>query len=1020
MSDLFNLKFLEEKLGEFNKDLKYPRISLIEGSFIYVEKNTKKELNEEINRINYDDSINPVYIWGYVSEYNAIYLSRTFGENKSFIYNPQVMSRSEFVKGKLKVINGLERYSINDLFDQKAVFNYFYKKLWDLRLELGKNIRDNNGIADNLSLMEAQYIIDRIIFIYFICGKNLISIKGGENLSGKKLFSGFIGQSSKPYFYLKEMFFKHFAEDSKEPLNIGGVLINIPYLNGGLFRDKKIGNISQQDLKIDYDWNKIFNILNKYNWMIDNNIMDYDDENEGNITPEILGHIYEKFVISIEKLDDIKLEDLKINDKGMLKEGNRKIGAYYTPEHITDFISKNAINSFLFGENTIADNNNFVSEIFINSVLNQSFSKSLLDKLNSIKICDPSCGSGAFLLKAGEILLQYKKRVCNKLNLDFEEYNLKKEIIINNLYGVDLKEGAIEICKLRLWLWLISSKFEKIDTLPNIEYNFILGNSLFGCLEEKLVQKTIVQVVDKETMALFDALKIIFDMQIINKIIELLNSQTIENFTEAIYYLKSLYSNSSGLNAEYLKKTIDNINSKINREISAIYKNKYNNERNNVDLFHWRSEFYKVMNNGGFDLVIGNPPYGKILTDSEKDLADEIYKSKRNDIAALFVERSINLLNSGGYLGYIITNAITFSKEFSKVREMISNNFQQCHISSFDRDKCRFFDGMTLSVAILSCFNKKQPKCEFYTSKMYRQTPELSEISYQLSNEFNIGEKLGVSYSCEHRVAKIGNKTSLSLINKLSSFEYSISEVFDIVSDKIVWIRTSGNYWYNSWNKQPYENSKIKSYGVKNEYDDLIISIINSSIFYYWMRVYGNGRDLNLDILKLFPVVEYYLISSFKQLLSENVNRLMKYLFKNFDEKKNRFSTSNVKPIIDLSDILIGKLYGMSNDEIKYILNYDQSIRKGQQASDVFFVLFDFLLYLTENNKEGKFNKEFEYMNQLLNRLADENYLDITDNEKSESLKHVEDIFKDYNYNNELNLEIIKNYHHLLKTFNLF
>jgi hypothetical protein len=931
MSNIFNLNFLEEKLGEFNKDLKYPRISLIEGSLIYVENNTKQELFDELDKIKSNNSLNPVYKWGYVKESNAIYVSRTFGENKYFIYNPQNMKQSEFVKGKIKIIKNLDVESINNLFDQKAVFNYFYKKLWDLRLELGKNIRDNNHLHDNESLMEAQHIIDRIIFIYFVCQKNLISIKGGEILTGKDLFSGIIGQSNNPYLYLQKLFFEKFAKDKNEPLDVKGILIDVPYLNGGLFRDKKVSSISEKDLKITFEWNKIFEILNKYTWMIDDNFSDNIDNYEGNITPEILGHIYEKFVISIEKLEDIKLEDLNITTKGELKKGNKTIGAYYTPENITDFISKNAINSFIFNNNSISNNNDLAdNNISKNNTSDNTFDyhlkvlvntkqlKNILDKLNSIKICDPSCGSGAFLLKAGEILLQYKKKIYKKLEYEFNEYDLKKDIIINNLYGVDLKEGAIEICKLRLWLWLISSNSNKIETLPNIEYNFSKGNSLFGCLEEKLSQETIIQVVDLKTMHLFDALKISFDMQIIDKIIELLNSKNIENFSKAMCYLKSLYSNSTGLNAEYLKKTIDTIGSKINGEISAIYKNKYNNEKNNINPFHWRSEFYKILSNGGFDLVIGNPPYGKILTNSEKKLADVVYASKRNDISALFVERSINLLKNGGYLGYIITNAITFSKEFSKVRELISDNFKQCFISSFDRDKCRFFDGVTLSVSILTCFNKKQPQCEFFTSKMYRETPNLTEIEYEISNNFNIAEKIGADYSTKHRIAKIGDKTSLSLIKKLSLFKHDISEVFDIPSKENIWIRTSGNYWYNSWTKQPYSNSKIKNYEIKKEYKELIISIINSSIFYYWMRIYGNGRDLNLDILKVFPIVEYNL--PIKQLLTENVNRLMKYLFENFDNEKNRFTTSNVKSIIDLSDILLGKIYGLSHDEIDIFL----------------------------------------------------------------------------------------------------
>jgi len=136
MSEKYNLQFLEKKLGKFDTEYEYPRISLIEGPLFYVEKQTKKELEEEIKRIKSSESMNPTYIWSYEIENGAIYVTRTFGENKVFIYNPTSMNKTEYVKGKLKVLNELQEDTIDNLFDQKAVFDYFYKKLWDLRLPI--------------------------------------------------------------------------------------------------------------------------------------------------------------------------------------------------------------------------------------------------------------------------------------------------------------------------------------------------------------------------------------------------------------------------------------------------------------------------------------------------------------------------------------------------------------------------------------------------------------------------------------------------------------------------------------------------------------------------------------------------------------------------------------------------------------------------------------------------------------------------------------------------------------------
>lgn len=686
----YNLEYLEEKLGLFQKDYQYPNKQISGFNLVYVETKTKKELDKKIKEIK--EEMNPGYLWGYVIESNAIYVTRAFGENKVFIYNPTTIKKTDYVKGKLKVLNDLSEDKINDIFDQKAVFDYFYRKLWDLRLDLGKEIRDKNDISDNKALMAAQHIIDRIIFTYFICEKDLVTLNGEIPLDSKTLFNS-LTKMPDPWKCLKNLFFEQFAKKESKLLLLGkNAHIITPYLNGGLFRPKMIEQISEIDLKIDYSreqWAELFKPLNKYTWIIENKIPDHEGEYEGNLTPEIIGHIYEKFVITMETLDEIKLDELKISKKGDLQKGNKKIGAYYTPEPITDYISKNTIKPDLYKKLGITEDIDYLD--FIQDSDPEMLENSL-QILNEMTICDPACGSGAFLIKAGEILLEYKILILKTLKRhDINKYDLKKQIIIKNLYGVDIQEGAVEICKLRLWLWLISSSLDKkVEPLPNIEYNFVVGNSLIGWTKEKLEQSVLITV-DETVLVILDALNIHYKSDKIDKIKEKLQKTDMQSYAEAMSLLKSIYSYSTETEAENLKKIIEIIRRAIYEKIDGVF---YNHIRKQSKLsqseylklnpLHWKVDFFDIFEIGGFDLVIGNPPYksgtgkGKVKLDNEEvKYYKGIYKNilpAHINLFFLFIPRSIEILRTKERLGFIIPNFFLTKSGASKLREFILNN----------------------------------------------------------------------------------------------------------------------------------------------------------------------------------------------------------------------------------------------------------------------------------------------------------------------------------------------------------
>lgn len=837
----YDITFLEEKLGDFDKEFQYPRTSLIEGSLIYVEKNTKEELDNEIILIKQDESLNPTYIWGYVNETNAIYFTRAFGENKVFIYNPKSMKKTDYVKGKLKVLNNIQLDTVDDLFDQKAVFEYFYKKLWNLRLDLGKEIRDKNGISDNVALMEAQHIIDRIIFTYFICEKELVSIKNHGPVTGKELFSNIFGQLPDTWDYLKKLFFEQFAKANVNELDCGGdVYIKTPYLNGGLFRPKIISGISEENLNIDYEWNNIFEPLNKYTWLIEDEISDLEGEYEGNLTPEIIGHIYEKFVISIEQLDEINLDELNISRTGDIKRGNKKIGAYYTPERITEYISLNTIGPKLFEKlkkPKKTDFNNFLTDS-TSEVLREA-----LEILNEITICDPACGSGAFLIKAGEILLDFKTQLLIQLNEEVDRHDLKKDIIINNLFGVDIQEGAVEICKLRLWLWLISSsKHGIVEPLPNIEYNFVTGNSLVGWSNEKLNQTVLVKL-DKMVIVLLEALKLHYKNVDIDKIKQKLLTTDVQNYAEAMSLLKNIYSYSSEGEAEQLKIIIESIRNAIYQKVNGVFyyyiKSEgvkiSQDEYESLNPFHWNVDFNPIFKKGGFDILIGNPPYvftrGKNFSKFEKDLFGKLFsnklknglKSRKNqsgklNLFTLFIERSINLLSNTNYLGFIVPNNLLRTTTYDLARFHILNNAKIEKIVDLSGG---VFDNVTAATIVIILV--KENSIEHIAKNKVEIITDIKNIEQEKYKQYNVFQKNFLdNVSFAFNIYVTGEL--FEIFKKVRKESILLSDVAKTIIEGIVTPKGKNDYistyTKNSLYKKFIEGKDIKVYAIdyKNKY----------------------------------------------------------------------------------------------------------------------------------------------------------------------------------------------------------
>ncbi|PKP60095.1 MAG: hypothetical protein CVT89_00455 [Candidatus Altiarchaeales archaeon HGW-Altiarchaeales-2] len=932
---------------------------------------------------------NVIYYLLYTKEFDKFCFMRQVGDPFKFTCDKN-RTQNLPTETRLSLLNKLKGLKYKD-----DIFNETLENLFDVKEIVKKFFEEYKGIIKRLSKditiekvnpeLYAQVLMDRIIFLYFLQTKGVLDKKYlSDRYSGKdKDINYYIN-------FLRPLFFDVLNKEhdmSKEVIIKDVDFGKVPYLNGGLFREKDFEN---ESIKIKNDgWKDVFDLLNKYEWVV--------EEQKGDstvLTPAILGHIYEKSVIAATQ---------------------KETGSYYTPEEITNYISMNTIYPYI----TDRINEKFGTKYryIYDELLKKKDQKKdhgrreiemirflYFDVLKKLTILDNACGSGAFLVAALYVLIpiyrtcskilaekdkeNFKKELKEIANMNTVEYYIKRTIITNNLYGVDIQEGAVEICKLRLWLSMVSDVDKNnIEPLPNIDYNIMCGNSLIGFVEAPI----------DEQFGLFELEKIEPEQRTLTEPKEYQARMEIKTVKE-IMRTKGMFVNEykktkNSKQAEELKKNIENINEKfrpvLNEKLLREFRDKKikieKEELEKLNPFHWGFEFYDVFDpekpaeERGFDVVIGNPPYGNILSEIEKEIIHSTYKySTTSEIASPFIEKSQSILKNTGNFSFIITFAITFSKELSKSRELIFNSFEKASLYNFDRDKCRIFSSMSQSVSILVCYNKNKEKHNgIFSSILYREMPDLYKLKTENTTNFLLGNRGFVSIKEKHRLPKLGEKINVDILEKLLRFDKTIDYTIN-KSGKKLWIRTSGNYWYNAWDREPYKSTKIKPIFINQEYYDIILLLFNSSLFYFWFRIFGDGRDTNSDIYMTIPVLDEKIISSKTLLLKKMREKFLNDLFSKFDSERNRFLTSKVKWHIDLIDLVLGKLYGLSYTEISHILNYDYQVRKGNNLKSPIKEVFTYLVFLNETEERRNSEKELiEFFDtQIIDSLVYEIYFD--------------------------------------------
>jgi len=538
--------------------------------------------------------------------------------------------------------------------------------------------------------------LGRIIFLYFLLRKGWIE---GE----KNFIRNRVEDNNFHGLYLglfQPLFFDVFATPERERKpEIIDQYKNTPYLNGGLFERSELEVEMLKANKFvlfedDFLRSIISDFFEAYNFTVDENS---PNDQEVSIDPEMLGKVFEN--------------TLAEEDRG-------KKGTFYTPREVVHFMVKESLLQFLKNETSIDPE--LLHGFIFNETFNlDEFSKTdirLVDqRLEGVKVLDPAVGSAAFPVEMMQVLISLRKQLDVKVGKNVSEVALRKSFIKNNLYGVDIDSSAIEIAKLRLWLSLIVDyDRSEVEPLPNLDFQFRVGNSLqekiddFDIFNESNMGPQGVLFRDaSEYEKLKDRMLAIKDKFYLSRS-ESEKRKLKQEFDDLEHHLiqavlskyrneldSQLRNQRIGSVAKEIQGTIDKINRLEQKIKDGTYK-LFKPDFHFSEVFDRKNENGKKI--GGFDIVIGNPPYGVPVEEEIKNW----HGLGSKDSYGVFISTALKrFLKPGGVLSYIVSDTWLTIKSHRQLREQVLAN--QLHKVIRLHQDC--FEA-TVNACIISITNK--------------------------------------------------------------------------------------------------------------------------------------------------------------------------------------------------------------------------------------------------------------------------------------------------------------------------
>lgn len=674
--------------------------------------------------------------------------------------------------GSIYLTDVIDAFSVERL--NKEFFNGYkaqYKKFVDM-LSDTKTHRDY-----------VKKLLGRLVFLQFLQKKGWMGVpasnakwEGGDKNYLSKLVDTYANNNRLLSDVLEPLFFKTLNEKRNGDIadSILGENIKIPYLNGGLFDKDRIDEL---DIDFPYDYFKeLIDFFAMYNFTIDEN--DPEDSEIG-IDPEMLGHIFEN-----------------------LLEDNKDKGAFYTPKEIVQYMSQESVAQYLkshTSEELHASIDTLIKQKDVDALLKNKEQARLVNKLlTEVKVCDPAIGSGAFPMGVLNVLFDCRHLLYpfTGSKEDFSWAKVKREIIQNNIYGVDIEKGAVDIARLRFWLALVVDEIEP-QPLPNLDYKIMCGDSLLHRFALDAPFQNVLKDYNQKNgthYTLDDYRQWVYDYTDISDHTQKDSfRQKIEDIKRAV---KTELSDKEKGKIAKVRGAIDNLqmedmfggkkNEKkikaLQKELKALEQQRAEIESNKIydQAFEWRFEFPALLDEEGdfmgFDIVIGNPPYGVSIKDQYRKAVVGILGNVPDyEIYYYFIQIAEMLLVEKGIMSYIIPNTYLFNNFAKNYRLSILDRWNVLEI--LDCTKFKIFESATVFNTINTWQKNTFGSTEFIG---YRRTSNITSFAELLDNPrtflrkedlLKMNQNWGLAFFLSDKV--------VTLINKLSGNTNSISNYYD-------------------------------------------------------------------------------------------------------------------------------------------------------------------------------------------------------------------------------------------------
>ena len=603
------------------------------------------------------------------------------------------------------------------------------------------------------------------------------------------------------------------------------------------------------------------------------------------------------------------------------------------------------------------------------------------ESLRSLSILDPTCGSGAFLFAALRLLeplyqecldrmeaflpelenpkaLRVKKEVVKGMqqvrrelvenHLGNRAYFVTKTIILHNLYGVDLMHEAVEIAKLRLFLQLMSTLEAPdyadanlgLEPLPDVDFNIRAGNTLVGFATRA----------ELDSYAKFDFDKVIPEIEAASEAL----AGTYDDFREL------------QLTDEAEQAELKEAKQKL-REAAAEVADKANGllrimdmklaKKTFIDLyqpFHWHLEFHEIVDQkGGFDIIIGNPPYVEITPRTVKYKLTGYATLSCGNLYALVTERANTILAKNGRLGFIVPSASCCTPRMEPLIRLFTNQFSETWLSIYDERPGKLFDGVDQQLCIQITTKQAENKALHITGMRHWQTP-----SAQVSERDSLFATVPyLQIPTTRRIAEVFPKLSQSIeesiLKKLADCKTVKLSSLQMTSPQgtIYYRNAGGRYWrlvksfpsyFNSDSGRATSSTELTLNVAKQDVSG-VVCLFSSSLFYWYWRVVSNCRHLTNREIGNFPIPEALITDESRKTLKKLASRYEKRISETANRiivdgnsgrvEQDEYHVNQAKSIIDEIDEVLAVHYGFTDEELDFIINYDIKYRMGAELN---------------------------------------------------------------------------------------